>query len=361
VPVAGVLGMLWAYPPLPEWAFSTHPYELALAHYNRPGQTGLIDAILFSVTLSIIAGGLAIFAIGQMRATIVKQADCPLARRRPPGIAGTWSAWLWAPIGRAHSLDGNPVLWYETRRRRPSPWIRNLVRGYFAVAVAFSLLAIDDIVRPGTRNPGLLPAYVTSFQVAMGLPLLLTLATTALVEERARGTLDVLLATPISSRSIVLAKWWSVFRELPRLLVLPALVATVWACVTEHEFAVLRLLLFVLSAAAFWTSIGLAVSTWVSKLGRAIALAVVLYALANLGWPIFVRTLFQNDWPLAVGLASLSVFHTTFDLTYGIERPMYFMNSTWIAGWIVAQAVIAMVLLLATLATFDRSLGRIRG
>ncbi len=58
------------------------------------------------------------------------------------------------------------------------------------------------------------------------LPLLLIVSvTTALVEERVRGSLDVLLTTPLSSRSLVLAKWWSVYRRVPWLLFLPMMVA----------------------------------------------------------------------------------------------------------------------------------------
>ncbi len=176
-----------------------------------------------------------------------------------------------------------------------------------------------------------------------------------------RGSLDILLATPISTRDIVLAKWWSVFRETPRLMVLPALVASVLAHVSDNDSAVVPLLLNVVSAAALWTSIGLAISTWVPKLGRAIALAVVLYALVNLGWPIFVLNTFQNSVPLSSRLASVSTFHTAFDLTLGIKYGIRVEYSRWIIGLTIAQTVMAFGLLLATLATFDRCLGRVRG
>jgi len=42
--------------------------------------------------------------------------------------------------------------------------------------------------------------------------------------------------------------------------------------------------------------------------------------------------------------------------------PDYVADSfSWIVGWITCQAVAAALLLVATLATFDRSLGRMQG
>ena len=49
---------------------------------------------------------------------------------------------------------------------------------------------------------------INGLQVSAGLLLLSVSAATSLAEERQRGSLDVLLATPLSTRSIVLGKWW---------------------------------------------------------------------------------------------------------------------------------------------------------
>ena len=38
-----------------------------------------------------------------------------------------------------------------------------------------------------------------------------------------RGSLDLLMSTPLSTRTIVLGKWWAVFRVVPVLAVIPAL------------------------------------------------------------------------------------------------------------------------------------------
>ena len=62
---------------------------------------------------------------------------------------------------------------------------------------------------------------VNAWQVATGLLLLSVSAATSLAEERQRGSLDVLMATPLPTRSIVWGKWWGTFRPVPRLLILP--------------------------------------------------------------------------------------------------------------------------------------------
>ena len=65
---------------------------------------------------------------------------------------------------------------------------------------------------------------VNGFQVSIGLLLLSVSAATSLAEERVRGSLDVLMTTPLSTRQIVLGKWLGTFRLVPLLAVLPALV-----------------------------------------------------------------------------------------------------------------------------------------
>jgi ABC-type transport system involved in multi-copper enzyme maturation permease subunit len=250
--------------------------------------------------------------------------------------------------------------WYEWHRKRPTAWIRGLVALYAGLAVSFSLLAIDDCIRPSTPIRAWLPAFVNAFQVVMGMPLLVIAATTALVEERARGSLDVLLATPVSTRHIVLVKWWSAFRHVGRLLVLPVLVAAVEAGWSDNWLSVVLLAVQLVVWAAAWTSIGLALSTWVSSLARAVAAVVVLYALAALGWPMLVLTVFGEIWTGA-RLALVSPFYGSFYLTRTVENTYMFDQLIgWVLAWLLGSAIVALGLLLATLATFDRCLGRVR-
>ena len=57
-----------------------------------------------------------------------------------------------------------------------------------------------------------LVGLMNAFQVSLGLLLLSVGAATSLAEERVRGSLDVLLSTPMSTRSILAGKWWGSFR-----------------------------------------------------------------------------------------------------------------------------------------------------
>ncbi|WP_422928194.1 ABC transporter permease [Singulisphaera sp. PoT] len=346
-PVWEMFTWMRGFPALPRWAIAAHPFFLAL----RQGKA--VDYLGFTLGALTISAILIAVSIVKVRSVIIGQADAPTARRpaRRLAIFG---------LGEGPSLDSSPVLWYEWHRKHPTPWIRNLIRIYFLLAIGFSLIAIEDSVNPTTTSPGWFAAFVNAFQVAMGLPLLLIAAATALVEERSRGSLDILLTTPLSSRSVVLAKWWSVYRELPRLLWLPTLVGLVLAGITEKWLGLLQLVLFITVITAAWTSIGLALSTWISRLSRAIAAAVILYTLASLGLPMLFLTMLSSNQDLATALAEVSPFHGLFDLTYSLGAAWWFpivRLSAWI--WIVLYAIVAVVLLLTLLATFDHALGRI--
>ena len=88
-------------------------------------------------------------------------------------------------------------------------------------------------------------------------------------------------------------------------------------------------------------------------------MTVAAYAVVGLGWPVLVGTLF--DPPLRVGLAAISLFHGSFPLTFSRGFPRFIDNAfLWFPCWIAGETVVAVGLLLATLATFDRCLGRMK-
>jgi ABC-type transport system involved in multi-copper enzyme maturation permease subunit len=72
-------------------------------------------------------------------------------------------------------------------------------------------------------------AFVGGLQATFGLLLVSLSAPTVLAEERARGNLDILLTSPLSTERIVLAKWWGAYRSVPALALLPAFGALVIA------------------------------------------------------------------------------------------------------------------------------------
>ena len=68
----------------------------------------------------------------------------------------------------------------------------------------------------------------------LGMMLLSGQAPTSLGEERVRGSLDVLMATPISTRAIVWGKWLGTYRIVLWLAMIPALAAAIMVCVAPH-------------------------------------------------------------------------------------------------------------------------------
>ena len=124
--------------------------------------------------------------------------------------AQRWSATpgrgnLWRLLGRSipwltPSLDGNPVLWREWHRSRPSRWSMLNTVLYGGLSLLFSILAIFCCSRHTV-------AWVNGLQVSIGLLLFSVTAATSLAEERARGSLELLMSSPLSTRQIVFGKW----------------------------------------------------------------------------------------------------------------------------------------------------------
>ena len=356
VPVWDFFTWLRGFPPVPTWAFATNPLRLALAPYERPGTMDLVDYLAFLGATLVVSAVLAALAIKRIRAVVLAQAEHSAERRWPFRALSTRLGLLWEP-----TLDNHPALWYERHRRLRSGWMGALIGLYYFFFAIFSLLAIDDSVRPSTPHRGWFPAYVNAFQVGLGLPILLMGATTSLVEERVRGGLDVLLATPLSTRSIVLAKWWTGFRRAPALLILPALVASVLSWQKGNWPGVVLFVLYHAAAAAAWTSIGLALATWVPRPGRAVALATILYALITVAYPNLVENLFNFD-STGSRLSVLSPHYGAFYLTDCIEWPMMIegrFRLGHLAGPPFMRPSLSNSPLLLTLATFDRCFGRV--
>ena len=118
------------------------------------------------------------------------------------------------------------MLWREWHRSRPSRWARIVGLVFAALATTFSVIAILS----GGR--GEVSAWVNGFQVSIGLLFLSVTAATSLAEERVRGSLDMLMTTPLSTNEIVIGKWLGSFRLVPALAILPVLV--VFGGVLKH-------------------------------------------------------------------------------------------------------------------------------
>jgi ABC-type transport system involved in multi-copper enzyme maturation permease subunit len=368
LPVWDFLGRHWCSSTSPDWAIPFSPLYLAFAPYVLPGKVGVLSYVGFFAAMLAISAVLAAIAIKRMRAVIAGRAGRPALANAPsvglPGQAKKSNGRRWLRTDRDLTLDDGPVLWYETRRTVYSPWIQVLLRLYLVLALAFSMLALYDIISSYSTSSfspwtGWLPAYVVAFQVIVSMPVLLLAAVTAVVDERVQRNLDVLLATPVSTRAIVLTKWWCAYRALALLLVLPAVLAIASAWPNGAWAVASWLGIYVLTAAAMWTSIGLAISIWIKSLGRAITLAAATYGLVCLAWPVLMTSMFGGN---GTGPATLSPFYACLYLLTSIYyTDNFYVLFIWTLCWIAVQSAVALGLLIAEFLSFDRCLGRVRG
>jgi ABC-type transport system involved in multi-copper enzyme maturation permease subunit len=186
---------------------------------------------------------------------------------------------------------------------------------------------------------------------------------TSLAEERVRGSLDVLLTTTLSTREIVWGKWWGAFRGVLLFSILPSMVALAYSWQSGHWLGAILVIGLILAFGAALTSLGLALATWTPRLGRAVAATVAVYLVVTVGWLFLVGAITANvSGTFAPGLASGSPFFgTIFPLIQmqGKNPTEWVECVSWLIFWIHFYGVIAAVLLAATLASFDRCLGRI--
>lgn len=321
------------------------------------------------LTTSAILIGMAIWRIRPVVAGELGRGDRPtkLGTRTPTRLGRTTGTNLLGQfLDRAWprpSLDGNPVLWRECRRRRLSRWNLAVWGSYALLGALASAYVIAEKFAGliGARDLG---AIVNSLQVASGLLLLSVSTPTSLAEDRQRGNLDVLLATPLPTRAIVWGKWWGAFRAVPLLLPLPMLVSLVLSSQTGRSWGAALLAALILAYGAAVTSLGLAMATWIPRMGRAAAVTVGLYSFLCIGWIPLALILFgeaPGDDGLGVGAGSPLMGVVAYSrMLAGDGLPHEFAGQTlWTLFWTIAHAAAALCMLLATFATFNRCLGRI--
>ena len=111
------------------------------------------------------------------------------------------------------------------------------------------------------------------------------------------------------------------------------------------------------------TSLGLALATWVSRLGRAVALCVTVYVVFSIGWPILIVVVFEPNrlgYSLVMGTPAVGAYAAVSLIgsqayTYSHDEGVYHIAAT---AWMMLDLLVAAALFAATLASFDRRLGR---
>ena len=327
--------------------FSANPFWLAFAPYQAPRSVAWQDyASFLEVTLALSAMLLAI-AVFRLRAIVTRDS----VKRRP---SRSVLERLRERLARGRpllkpSLDWNPVFWREWHRSKPSRLSLVIVALYFALATTFSF---STAIFGGT----LAACLVNAVQVSAGLLILSVIAAVSLAEERASGSLDLLLTTMISTPQIVLGKWLGTYRAVPLFAVLPVVVSFVFAYDRPGRWTdVLVLILYIFCSGAAITSLGIAMATWLPRVGSAVAATVSIYLAITVGLS------FTLLWaPPQNGLVMASPFAWAFLWTWETTDrrfPFHFV-APWALIWLVIMAIAAVALLIATLANFDRKLGR---
>ncbi|HWE35441.1 MAG TPA: ABC transporter permease subunit [Isosphaeraceae bacterium] len=382
VQVQWVFGGGWS---APWWLAEIDPFLLSFAPYDRSGpHVGAPEILLFVAGCLAISVALLTLAVRQVRRFPVQESSQPVARKRP-----RWRWWrkleggfdrincAWARATSylpGPSLDANPVLWREWHRNRPSRGGRIAWGVYVVGATFFTLVALAQDLPQGGWNRGRASLWVNGFQVAIGLLLLSVGSATSLAEERSRGSLDVLMTTPLSTPAIVWGKWLGTFRRAPWLAALPTLIVASLSWGTERWWLVPVQLMLLFSYVAFITSLGLALATWTPRLGRAVATCVAVDVLITVGFFFLAIMLVRS--PPGERMFMVSPFGgpaiLAADAAGGLgprrvegwvpTDPFWFFRAF---GWEVTATLfysgLAAALLFLTLRVFDRKLGRAGG
>ncbi len=334
------------------------PFYLVLAPYWWPGQVGWLDYLTFLGATSAISAALVALAILSLRRVCTRQNVKKPRRwsRHFPAFAALGGRLAPLRFSIGPPLDFNPVLWREWHRNRPSRWSRVIGTLFITLATTFSIVAI-------LSGQFITAMLVNGFQVSIGLLLLSVSAATSLAEERVRGSLDVLMATPLSTRQIVMGKWLGSFRLVPLLAVLPALVIMLTGNnpVFPNWIGAVVMTAYILACGAAVTSLGLAMATWCSRLGRAVGFTVTGFVLITVGWLFLVVALFQPN-PLGWILITASPFYGALLTTAESCSGQFGGPDTNLTGpvlWTVLYSGLSVILLVATLLSFNRCLGRV--
>jgi ABC-type transport system involved in multi-copper enzyme maturation permease subunit len=342
--------------PLAGWLQSVNPYWLVLGPILRPGFIRPRDLSSFStgsIALSLVLAAVAAWRLTSATATTVP-ARGPKAWR--------WVSLLGRVVGPRPlvSLDAHPVFWRECRLLQPSRPTGLLWRLYVMGAVFFTALAVFECATRGPQQT-IWAGLFNGFQAAVGLLLLSVVTPAALAEDRARGGLELLLATPISTRNLVLSKWCAYYRAVPALALLPALIAAAHAPVHDRWPGVFLAAGLVMAQGAAVTSLGIALATWCPRVDRALILSAAVAVVVTVAWVPLTLAIFQGK-DLSLGVASASPFFGVAILTTEMAHATqsdWPVRAAWACFWIVTFAMIAVGLLWATLKSFDRCLGRI--
>jgi hypothetical protein len=374
-PVWSGLSLARACAAPPRWTLLANPFYVAFAPYSAPATLqGWDYAGFFGAVLGASAVLLAL-AVWRTR---------PVARRGSRAartgsrlrLLGRLARWLPGP-----SLDGNPVLWREWHRVRPSAWmlaILALLMGTTAVLCSIGAVVLwTSGMNMATPNAWVIAGLVGYFLHAIfGLLLLSAVAPTSMSEERQRGSLDLLAVTALSTRMIVGGKWLGMFRLAVLMAIAPGSMALAIATSRANRstagatdpppgfhtlglggriYGVIIVIATIAAHGALLTSAGLALAVWIKRQSRAIAACVALFVLVTVAWPVVFSVEPSGALALLSPAVSLIGLVETVSPPYS---PTHDPLLRWATFWAAELFALALGLLWLTAITFDQCFDR---
>jgi ABC-type transport system involved in multi-copper enzyme maturation permease subunit len=377
-PIWFALSMAKVVGPPADWSLVADPYYLAFAPYSAPGQVDFWQYLGFFAATLGASTVLVVVAVWRMRPVARRGTDEGRNRHRLG-----WVGWLMRRLP-GPALDGNPVLWREWHRSRPSRWMTVPVVVVGGSTSAACLVgAVTALTQGLDRRAGeptglIVGFYCAILQLIFGLLMLAAAAPTSMAEERQRGSLDLLAATTLSTSTLVLGKWLGMLRQVALLAIGPGVLGLGLALSIKapqtiplgspalyygnlSDGAVLfgagLLIATILVHGALMASLGLALAVWIARQSRAIALCVGLAVIVGAGWPILVANMRLGQ---GRGLACLSPVVAVFWLMGVVTEGRNVSGVLWwIIFWDVECLALSLGLLWLTVRTFDGRFDRV--
>ncbi|MFL5331236.1 MAG: ABC transporter permease [Gemmataceae bacterium] len=347
--------------PVPPWLASLNPFLLLFAPTDPSEPLTTWDYVYYLAFTLGTSALMALVAAWRLRRVVIAQLG-QLARVRR-GI-------FFRRRGAPRLLARSPMNWYERHRKRPSRASRLVWAIFGSGALLGTGLSLFHMV----ASPALfdwLPPLLNCLQVGVGLLLVTVYAVTALADERARGSLDVLMTTPVTTREIVWAKWRSAFSLVPKLVVLPGLIGVVaflaggaTSSKNPESFRYLALALIVLhplACGAMLASVGLFCGTWFTKFSRSVGAAVCVYVFITVGGVMLIMVTFgEKEEVMTAAQFSPLLFQFFGTLALTQNLPPDFMLCV-VNGGLASVGIyltLAIVFYYLTRRIFDRCMGR---
>lgn len=340
------------------WLKNLNPYVLIFAPYARVRSNDWDDYGFFLAVTAALAAACALLAVVTVRPCVIREGAVAVKSRR-----------VVRKRRDVRLLDREPLVWYERHRRKPSRWTRAVWASFILASLAGTVIGLFSLAAPGRAGDEVL-IFTNMLHVSIGILLVLVGAVTVLADERVRGGLDVLLTTPVRTPDIVWAKWRAAFAPVPWLTLLPTGAAIGAAADNGNAGAWLPVLVMpvlIFAYGTFAVSFGLFVAVAVPRIGRAIGLAVAVYAFQCIGWPFMsiLMTAGNGSGEKFGPVIGSPLFGGFVPVVMSLEWNNAFLGQQWsevlgwAVGWIGLFGAGAVFFYLMALIAFDNRLGRV--